>query len=58
MPRQLIWTGSHNLVGDSLNKNDEAMLALDDATIWTAYHDHLDALFNRCPAKDLDDGND
>jgi phosphatidylserine/phosphatidylglycerophosphate/cardiolipin synthase-like enzyme len=35
--RKLVWTGSHNYSDNALRDNDEALLKVDDATVYDAY---------------------
>jgi phosphatidylserine/phosphatidylglycerophosphate/cardiolipin synthase-like enzyme len=32
-----VWTGSHNYTGGALRNNDEALLRVDDATVFNAF---------------------
>jgi phosphatidylserine/phosphatidylglycerophosphate/cardiolipin synthase-like enzyme len=44
-PRRLVWTGSHNYTGPALRTNDEALLRVDDAKVFTAYLGNWDAMW-------------
>ncbi|HUS67932.1 MAG TPA: phospholipase D-like domain-containing protein [Kofleriaceae bacterium] len=46
-PRQLVWTGSHNLTFGALRRNDETLLRVDDPAIFAAFRADWQAIHDR-----------
>jgi phosphatidylserine/phosphatidylglycerophosphate/cardiolipin synthase-like enzyme len=43
--QRLVWTGSHNYTGPALRQNDETLLRVDDANVFTAFQANWDAMW-------------
>ncbi|MCW2879565.1 MAG: hypothetical protein JWQ95_3665 [Sphaerisporangium sp.] len=48
--RKIVWTGSHNLSTNSLRQSDEAMLQVEDDTVFGAYSGNFQAMKNASAA--------
>ena len=45
--QEVVFTGSHNLTGPSLTKNEESMLRIEDQFVFDQYRDYYDRLYAR-----------
>ncbi|MBK8255324.1 MAG: hypothetical protein IPK82_22035 [Polyangiaceae bacterium] len=49
VPRKLVFTGSHNYTGNALHDNDEQLIRVDDADVYTAFLNNWQTIRNTVP---------